>query len=174
MSATRYSRRLGTWIAALCLLSCGHPPRRAETGESATAPTAPTAPTALKASTGPAAPTAQAEPAGGTAGSGGTALAPTTAETPVAEEPVPQEEVVPPPEEPPPESSNPAELGRVEGIRATLSDGSYILFPYTDHGLDVCLAVVVAVDGTRTPHRPPHLRHECAKKWAKQDAGKAD
>jgi len=148
MSATRFSRRLGTWIAALCLLSCGHSPRPAETGEAAPETTAPTAPTA---------PAEQTEPAGATAGSGGTTPAATNAETPVA-----------------PESSNPAQLGRVEGIRATLSDGSYILFPYTDHGLDVCLAVVVAVDGTRTPHRPPHLRHECAKKWAKQDAGKAD
>lgn len=69
-----------------------------------------------------------------------------------------------------PESADP---GRLEGVKTLLDDGSYVLIPYGDQGLDTCAMMHVQVDGTRTPHRPPDARARCSAAWAKQDADAA-
>lgn len=60
-------------------------------------------------------------------------------------------------------------LQRIEGIRMDLSDGSYFIIPYSDEGLDICAMVHVALDGQRTPHRPPDARRKCLTRWQEQE-----
>lgn len=57
-------------------------------------------------------------------------------------------------------------LGRIEGVRVDLSDGSYFIIPYSDDGLDYCAMVLVEKNGQRSPHRPPDVRKKCAARWA--------
>jgi hypothetical protein len=74
----------------------------------------------------------------------------------------------------PSQAAEPPSEGQVQGLKAVLDDGSYLLIPYGDAGLDYCAAVVVQVDGTRAPHRPPDARSKCSEEWARQDASKTD
>lgn len=59
-------------------------------------------------------------------------------------------------------------LQRIEGIQMDLSDGSYVIIPYSDEGLDTCSMVHVALDGQRTPHRPPDVKKKCLIRWREQ------
>lgn len=63
--------------------------------------------------------------------------------------------------------------GRIEGIAASLDDGSKLMTPYTDSGLDFCASYFVDLRGKKSPHRPPHMRMQCKKSWAAEDAAAA-
>lgn len=60
--------------------------------------------------------------------------------------------------------------GRIEGMRAMLDDGSSLMTPYTDEGLDFCAMYFLDLRGRASPHRPQYMKKKCRKRWAEMDA----
>lgn len=82
-------------------------------------------------------------------------------------EAVPNSASAPSPDAPP--SDLPAqEAANTQGLKLQLDDGSHVIIPYGDEGLDRCSMVRVHKDGKRSPHRPPDVREKCANRWRQE------